>query len=73
MYTTAEFVRVNNDRPITRQSDPEFYFAFQLGVLLSLKEQGTLTETQFKYAQDALKEQRRAIIRSIAQQGGEQR
>ena len=67
MYTTANYVRVENDRSITRQTDAEFYFEFQRGVLLSLKEQGALTQMQFKYAQDALKDQRRAII----QQGRE--
>lgn len=71
MYAATKFVRVDNDRTITRQTDSEFYFAFQRGVLLSLKEQGTLTEMQFKYAQDALKEQRMAIVRAIVQQGGE--
>lgn len=71
MYTTTKFVRVGNDRPITRQTDPEFYFEFQQGVLLALKEQGTLTEMQFKYAQDALKEQRRKAL-AAAGQGGEQ-
>ena len=72
MYTSTKFVRVGNDRPITRQTDPEFYFEFQQGVLLALKEQGTLTEMQFKYAQDALKEQRRAMALTAAGQGGEQ-
>ena len=71
MYAATKFVRVDNDRTITRQTDSEFYFAFQRGVLLSLKEQGTLTEMQFKCAQDALKEQRRATVRAIVQQGGE--
>lgn len=71
MYTTTKFVRVENDRTITRQTDSEFYFAFQRGVLLSLKEIGTLSELQFKHAEDALAQQRRAIIRAIVQQGGE--
>lgn len=67
MYSTTKFVRVDNDRIITRQTDSEFYYEFQLGVLLSLKEQGTLTEMQYKYAQEALKQQRLAIVRAIAQ------
>ena len=72
MYTTTEFVRVDNARTITRQTDFEFYYECQQGVLLALKEQGTLTEMQFKYAQDALKEQRRAMALTAAGQGGEQ-
>lgn len=71
MYTTTKFVRVDNTRAITRGTDPEFYFELQRGVLLSLKEQGTLTEMQFKYAEDALRKQHREILRAALQQGGE--
>ena len=71
MYTATKFVRVDNTRIITKQTDSEFYFEFQRGVLLSLKEQGVLTETQFKCAENALSEQRRAVARTMLQQGGE--
>ena len=67
MYATTTFVRVDNNRTVTRQTDPEFYFEFQRGVLLSLKERGMLTEMQLTYAEAALREQCRAII----QQEGE--
>lgn len=71
MYTTTEFVRVDNARTITRQTDFEFYYECQQGVLLALKEQGMLTEMQFKYAQDVLKEQRLAAVRAMVQRGGD--
>lgn len=71
MYTTTKFVRVENDRTITTQTDSDFLFAFQRGVLLSLKEIGTLNEMQLKSAEDILAQQRRASIRGIVQQGGE--
>lgn len=71
MYTTTKFVRVEDNRTITSQKDSEFFFAFQRGVLLSLKEIGTLTEMQFKHAEETLKEQRRATIRAFVEQGGE--
>lgn len=71
MYTTTKFVRVKDNRAINRQTDSEFFFECQRGVLLSLKEIGTLTEMQFKHAEEILKEQRRAAIRTLVEQGGE--
>lgn len=71
MYTTTKFVRVEDNRTITRQTDSEFFFECQRGVLLSLKETGILTEMQFKHAEEILKEQRRATILSLVEQGGE--
>lgn len=70
MYTTTKFVRVEDDRTITRQTDSEFFFECQRGVLLSLKETGTLTEMQFKHAEEILKKQRRAAICALVEQGG---
>ena len=71
MYATTKFTRVENDRTISRQTDSDFYFVFQRGVLLSLKEIGILTEMQFKYAECALTQQRRTILQGTVQQGGE--
>lgn len=70
MYATTIFVRIIDDRTITRQINPEFFFEFQRGVLLSLKEIGTLNEMQYKHAEEALKKQHRATIRAFAEQGG---
>lgn len=70
MYTTTKFVRVEDDRTITRQTDSEFFFECQRGVLLSLKETGTLTEMQCKHAEEILKKQRRAAICALVEQGG---
>lgn len=70
MYTTTKLVRVEDNRTITRQIDSAFFYEFQRGVLLSLKEFGTLTEMQFKHAEETLKEQRQAAIRALVEQGG---
>lgn len=64
MYTTVTLVKVEDNRPVTRASDPDFYFALQRGVLLSLKEAGELTHMQYRYAEEALRQQRSASRRT---------
>ena len=62
MYTTVKLINVEDDQPITRDAYADFFYEFQLGVLLSLKEDGRLTQMQYRNAEEALKEQRRAIL-----------
>ena len=54
MYTTLELTGISDDQPITPQTHAEFFRTFQLGVLLTLKEQGFLTEMQYRSAEEAL-------------------
>lgn len=70
MYTTAKLIKVENNRPISGQDDTEFFYELQRSVLLSLKESGTLTQMQYRNAEEVLNEQRRAIIRSKVEGGG---
>lgn len=69
MYTTVKQTKVEEDRSITRERDSDFFFELQRGVLLSLKDMGKLTEMQYRNAEEALKEQRRAIIRARIEGG----
>ena len=48
---------IENDRRITRKTDAEFLYAFQKAVLLALLEDGTLTEMQYRYAEEKLRRQ----------------
>ncbi len=57
MADRARLIRIENDREITRASDPEFWYAYQRAVLLALKDQGILDDTQYRYAEDALQKQ----------------
>ena len=50
---------IENDRRITGEQDSAFLYLYQNAVLLALKEAGTLTEAQYRYAEEKLKEQRR--------------
>ena len=48
---------IENDRRITRKTDAEFLYAFQKAMLLALLEDGTLTEMQYRYAEEKLRRQ----------------
>ena len=69
MYTTVKLIKVEENRSITREKDSDFFYELQHGVLLSLKDMGKLTEMQYRNAEEALKEQRRAIIRARIEGG----
>ena len=63
MNTCAKLTQIVNDRKITQKQDALFLYEFQQSALLALKECGTLTETQFRYAAGMLKEQYLSAIR----------
>ena len=48
---------IENDHKITRKTDSEFLYEFQKAVLLALLEEGTLTEMQYRYAEEKLRKQ----------------
>ena len=48
---------IENDHKITRKTDSEFLYEFQKAVLLALLEDGTLTEMQYRYAEEKLRKQ----------------
>ena len=52
--------RIENDRRITRETDGEFLYEFQKALLLALVESGRLTEQQYRYAEEKLRQQRYA-------------
>lgn len=63
MSTCAKLIQILNEQKITPKQDAMFLCEFQQSVLLALKECGTLTEIQFRYAVGKLKEQYRSAIR----------
>lgn len=48
---------IENNHSITRKTDPEFLYEFQKAALLALLEDGTLTEMQYRYAEEKLRKQ----------------
>lgn len=69
MYTTVKLIKVEDNQTITRDAYVDFFYELQRGVLLSLKEDGKLSEMQYRNAEEALKEQRRAIVRAKIEGG----
>ena len=63
MEEQARLVRIEHDRKITKEMDSQFLFEYQRAILLSLKEGGALDETQYRYAEEKLRNQLRTYIR----------
>lgn len=66
MQDQAVLRSVENGRRITKEQDQEFLYTYQRAVLLALKEAGQLNETQFRYAEGKLKEQRRPKQQAVS-------
>ena len=48
---------IENDHRVTGKTDSEFLYQFQKAVLLALLEDGTLTELQYRSAEERLRKQ----------------
>ena len=48
---------IENDHRLTKKTDSEFLYEFQKAVLLALLEDGTLTEMQYRNAEEKLRRQ----------------
>ena len=66
----ASLEAIENDRKITKETDYEFLYQIQSGLLLALKEQGRLNEMQYRYAQDRLNQQCREWTKKLQQKEG---
>ena len=62
MQDRAVLRSVEQDRRITKEQDHVVLYAYQRAVLLALKEAGRLNETQYRYAEEKLKEQQREMV-----------
>lgn len=62
----ARLIGITNNRKITQASTPEFWFQFQRSILLALKDSGTMTEMQYRNAEEKLKDQIRRNERRAA-------
>lgn len=63
MENLALLQKIEYDRKIGWESDSEFLFEYQRAVLLALKENGTLNEMQYRYAENNLKMQCRTFAK----------
>lgn len=55
----ANLQRIDNNRPITRDTDEAFLYELQRALLLALREQGRLNALQYRRGEELLKQQRR--------------
>lgn len=53
----ANLKAIESDHKITRKTDREFLYEFQKAILLALVESGRLTEMQYRYAEEKLRQQ----------------
>ncbi len=65
----ASLERIENDHKITRETDAPFLHRLQSGLLLALKEQGQLSQTQYQYAKEQLDRQFRERARKMLEKG----
>jgi len=64
MEERAHLVGIEHDRKITKETDSQFLFEYQRAILLSLKADGLLDETQYQYAEERLRRQMQGYIRN---------
>lgn len=62
----AVLQNIENDRKITREENCEFIYNLENALLLSLLEDGTLTQMQYRQASEKLKRQRREQRKEIS-------
>ena len=55
----AKLDRVEYNEPITEESNYEFLYQLQSGLLLALREQGRISPMQHRHADEMLRKQRR--------------
>ncbi len=70
MEERARLVRIEHDRKITKETDSQFLFGYQRAILLSLKADGLLDETQYHDAEERLRRQMQSNIRNQNQKKG---
>ena len=67
MTERAMLEQVRGMRTVTEDTEPEFWFHIQRAVLLALKDDGILSDTQLQNAEELLHQRRR---RGGAERGG---
>lgn len=63
MISRAILQSIEENHEIDRNTDLEFLLEYQRAVLLALKENGTLNEMQYRYAEKKLKKESGALCR----------
>lgn len=67
----AQLLRIDQNRQIRNDADYEFLHQLQHGLLLALRERGTLNATQYRQAEEKLKRHRRDRAEKLARKDRE--
>ena len=70
MAEQARLLRVEDDREITKETDSRFLFEYQRAILLELKDKGILNITQYRYAEEKLKQQIGGVVSRPKRENG---
>lgn len=66
----AKLTGIEQNTEINRDNAAEFLFQLETGLLLALKEEGMLTQMQYRHAESALKKERHEYAKK--KRGGKQ-
>lgn len=69
MVKNAILLKIEHAQKIRKDTDFEFLYSLQCGMLLALKEQGRLNEIQFRAAEMKLRRQQRIYRKKLQQKG----
>lgn len=67
MKTMFRLVSIENQHAINASTDSDFLFLMQRAVLMGLKEAGSLSELQYRHAEESLLKQYRENIRAAVE------
>ena len=71
MHASVRLIKVSPEIEITRDTHADFFYEFQNAILLSLKEEGHLTQMQYCHAEELLKEQRINALHTMSRESGD--
>ena len=67
----SKLINIRGDRDIRRDGDYDCWYSLEYGLLLALRESGTLSAMQYRMAEEALMEQRAGRARRLMKEGSE--
>ena len=65
----SKLMNIGEDREIRKDKDYDCWYSLEQGVLLALRESGTLNAMQYRMAEEALQEQRAEYARRLIKEG----
>ena len=67
----SQLMKIEGDSEIQKDADYDCWYFLEQGLLIALKESGTLNTVQYRMAEEALREQRAERARQLMNEGAE--